>query len=112
MLGLEVVVVQLTRVMFGEIVVGQVSKSRIRARCDESARPDFAKTNLLLMKEEEGEDGGKGDNEDVQEDVEKKILKGPEIFHWSFELTAAGRSLVRVQLRSVLHLLCIKAATG
>ena len=33
----------------GEIVVGQVSKSRIRARCDESARPDFAKTNLLLM---------------------------------------------------------------
>ena len=80
--------------MLGEIVVGQVSKSRIRARCDESARPDFAKTNLLLMKEEEeeeGEDGGEGDNEDVQEDVEKKILKGPEIFHWSFELTAAGQ---------------------
>ena len=98
--------------MLGEIVVGQVSKSRIRARCDESARPDFAKTNLLLMKEEEGEDEGKGDNEDVQEDVEKKILEPPEIFHWSFELTAAGRSLVRVQLRSVLHLLCIKAATG
>ena len=94
--------------MLGEIVVGQVSKSRIRARCDESARPDFAKTNLLLMKEEEGEDEGKGDNEDI----EKKILKAPEIFHWSFELTAAGRSLVRVQLRSVLHLLCIKAATG
>ena len=98
--------------MLGEIVVGQVSKSRIRARCDESARPDFAKTNLLLMKEEQDQDGGKGDNEDVQEDFEKKILEPPEIFHWSFELTAAGRSLVRVQLRSVLHLLCIKAATG
>ena len=54
----------------------------------------------------------KGLDGDVQEDVEKKILKASEIFHWSFELTAAGRSLVRVQLRSVLHLLCIKAATG
>ena len=43
------------------------------------------------MKEEEGEDEGKGDNEDVPEDVEKKILEPPEIFHWSFELTAAGQ---------------------
>ena len=57
MLGLEVVG-QVTRVVLGEIVVGQVSKSRIRARCDESARPDFAKTNLLLMKEEAS--GGRG----------------------------------------------------
>ena len=31
-------------------VVGQVSKSGIGAGCDESARPDFAKTNLPPMR--------------------------------------------------------------
>ena len=46
----RVIVCVLVIAVVVEVVVGQVSKPGRRARCDESGRPDFAKTNLILVR--------------------------------------------------------------